>query len=268
MKRKTAPFLSLIILLSACAKAPVKPNASLCRMAESNVRQRLGPEFRRVIDTQLLHSETEGTYGCGIVYQMMDEELSDEFEAGPSELQVESHMVAFLSRLPGQAARFLDVKRTRSARGPVTVKLETVEVTGDAYLDLVIVERGKRPNSFVDYQGLKMINGDPALTSEILELTLLKTTTDQREIVSEWMVDNSNPIPKLWIRGGDSAISYTYSKQTRRLMVDQDTRQPKAVVQATASAPSKTVPKDTKNDAAIPSVFSADDLEPETKDEE
>ena len=266
MKRQTAPFLSLIILLSGCAKAPVKPNPSLCRMAESNVRQRLGPEFRRVINSQLLHGETEGTYGCGIVYQMMDEELSDEFESSPSDLQVESHMVAFLSRLPGQAARFLDIKRTRAAKGPVTVHFETVEVTGDAYLDLVVVERGKRPNSFVDYQGLKIINGDPALTSEILELALLKIGTDKSEFVSEWMVDNSQPTPKLWIRGGGSATSYTYSKRTRRLMVDQDTHehQTKATgTQSSSSSESKANAPPSQADA--PSGFNANDLEPDTE---
>jgi hypothetical protein len=235
-------------------------------MAESNVRQRLGPEFRRVIDSQLLHSDTKGTYGCGIVYQMMDEELSDEFEASPSELQTESHMVAFLSRLPGQAARFLDIKRTRAAKGPVTVKLETVEVTGDAYLDLVIVERGKRPNSFVDYQGLKIINGDPSLTSEILDLTLLKIGADKTEIISEWMVDNSQISPKLWIRGGDRAASYTYSKQTRRLMVNQDTNQSDAVPKSTET-PAVKIPAlvTPKAESSSESAFSADDLEPDAE---
>ena len=179
MRTRMSPVLSLIIILAGCARAPVKPNESLCQMAESNVKQRLGPEFRRVIDSQLLHTELQGTYGCAIVYQMMDEELSEEFESDPSEAPVESHMVAFLSRSPGQAARFLEVKRTRSAKSPVTVKLEAVEVTGDAYLDLVIVERAKRPNTFVDYQGLKIINGDPKLTSEIFETSLIEAKADR-----------------------------------------------------------------------------------------
>lgn len=267
MDLRTAPFLSLVILLSGCAKAPVKPNTSLCRMAESNVRQRLGPEFRRVINSQLLHSDTQGTYGCGIVYQMMDEELSDELEAGPSERQLESHMVAFLSRRPGQSARFLDVKRTRGANGPVTVRLETVEVTGDGYLDLVIIERGKRQNSFVDYQGLKIINGDPAFTSEILERTLLKTAPDKTELISEWMVDNSQATPKLWIRGGHTATSYTYSKHTRRLMVDQDTSEENsAKTNPLPQNEAKSAPPTPKT--GEPSAFKAEDLEPDSKDSE
>ena len=152
---------------------------------------------------------------------MMDEELAEEFELRSTEVQPESHRVAFLSRNAGAPARFLDVKRTKGAMGPVTVKLEAVEVTGDKYLDLVIVENMKRPNSFVNYQGLKIINGDPELTSEILEVALVQKAPKGTEIVFEWIVDSAGATPKLILRGGNRSITYTYSKQTRRLMSNQ-----------------------------------------------
>ncbi|MGB0646361.1 MAG: hypothetical protein ACPGQS_04250 [Bradymonadia bacterium] len=214
---------ALICLASiiGCAKAPIKPNTSLCKMAESNARQRLGPEFRKVIKAQLLHDEVNGTYGCGIVYQMMDEELADEFDHDTSAMRVDSHHVAFLSRTFGQPARFLNVKRTRTAKGPVTVTLEVAEVTGDTFLDLIIVERAKRDKSFVDYQGLKVINGNPEATSEIFETSLLKITPDKREVLSEWMVDNAGVRPRLWLRSTGQERSYSFSKTTRRLELDQ-----------------------------------------------
>lgn len=269
MRNGGISVIGLMILLCSCAKAPIMPNTSLCLMAESNVRQRLGPEFRRVLKTKLLHGDRVGTYGCAIVYEMIDEELSEEFENQASEVQPESHVVAFLSRAPGASARFLDVKRTRFSTGPVSVKLEAVEVTGDEFLDLVIVERAKRANTFVDYQGLKIINGDPNLTSEILETALVESTSGGSDIIFEWMVDDSGPTPKLWLRGGDQAISYSYSEQTRRLIRDQQMQQ-EAVKPSDAVKPkppagpqpkSPTQPKrktDEENGQETPTVDSGD----------
>jgi hypothetical protein len=265
-----------MLLLGGCAKAPVKPNTSLCLMAESNVRQRLGPEFRRVLKTKLLHSDRVGSYGCAIAYEMMDEELSDEFESQPSEVQTDSHIVAFLSRSTGAPARFLEIKRTRTATGPVTVNLEAVEVTGDSFLDLVILERAKRPNSLVDYRGLKIINGDPELTSEILEIPLIEKTPDNTEILFEWVVDASGTTPKLWLRGGNQAISYTYSARTRRMMRGQpaqnETIEPakeaqvgSAVAPAGGEKPTVSEQPSTKDKESPESAgaFKASDLEPD-----
>ena len=266
---RIAITLMMFAWVIGCAKAPVKPNSALCKMAESNARQRLGPEFRKVIQAKLLHDEINGTYGCGITYQMMDEELADEFDHDTSAMRVDSHHVAFLSRKLGQPARFLDVKRTRTAKGPVTVKLEVAEVTGDAFLDLVIVERAKRDKSFVDYQGLKIINGDPEATSEIFETSLLRITPDNREVISEWMVDNEGPRPRLWLRSTGQARSYSFSKTTRRLEQDRaplsatvDTPTPiDAPVMDTAPVSTPAKVKKANDTTKKYSPFDADDLD-------
>ena len=209
----------LIIASLGCVKAPLKPNQQLCLIAQSNVQQRLGPEFRRVLNAQLLYDDQKGTYGCAIAYQRVDEELAEEFGDDFDGLANESHLVAFISRLDGKPARFLEVRRTRTAPGPVTVSFQTIEVTGDDYVDLVVVERGKRANTLVDYQGLKIVNGDPSLTSEIFESSLLTRTPEQSEVLTEWSVENpKNAAPILVLRTAQNTTRYQFSSMSRRML--------------------------------------------------
>ena len=53
--------------------------------------------------------------------------------------------------------------------------------TGDEFLDLFILERAPQKGSLVDYQALKIINGDPFFTTEIFETTLLVESGDGTE---------------------------------------------------------------------------------------
>ena len=93
------------------------------------------------------------------------------------------------------------------------------------------------------------------------------------EVVSEWMVDNSEPMPKLWLRGGDRVISYRYSKTTRRLMrepgMDARTAVPtpvKTTSEAKTAPQSQVTPKPVEERKAPPHEFNASDLEPTTQD--
>ena len=208
----------LVVCAVGCVKAPIKPNQQLCAMAQSNVQQRLGPEFRRVLAAKLLFDDRNGTYGCGIVYERVDEELAEEFTETREGSSGDNHLVAFVSRVDGQPARFLDVRRSRMAPGPVSVKLTLAEVTGDEFLDLFILERAPQKGSLVDYQALKIINGDPFFTTEIFETTLLVESGDGTEFIASWSVDRSGAKPKLVIQGGPISKSYSYSSSSRRLL--------------------------------------------------
>ena len=212
--------LSCVFLCVAigCVKAPIKPNQQLCAIAQSNVKQRLGPEFRRVVAAKLLFDDRRGTYGCGIVYERVDEELAEEFEEFKDSQVGDNHLVSFISRVEGQPARFLEVRRSRTAPGPVSVELQTAEITGDGYLDLFILERAPRAGSMLEYQALKVVNGDPFLTSEIFETTLLTQTKEGAEILSSWEIDTSGSQPTLVIRGGSDTKVYRFAPVSRRLL--------------------------------------------------
>ena len=212
-------FLSVLFMLSfGCVKAPIKPNQQLCAMAQSNVKQRLGPEFRRVIAAKLLFDDQRGTYGCGIVYERVDEELAEEFEEMKEGTSGPNHLVSFISRVEGKSARFLEVRRSRTAPGPVSVELQVAEITGDNYLDLLILERAPQTGSMVDYQALKIGNGDPLLTSEIFEMPLLVKSDEGVEFLAAWEIDASKPKPTLVIRGGTESRSYQFAPVSRRLL--------------------------------------------------
>ena len=211
-------FILSSLTVTGCVKAPMKPNQQLCAMAQSNVQQRIGPEFRRVVSAKLLFDDRSGTYGCGIVYERVDEELAEEFDTELEGTRGPNHMVSFVSRVEGEPARFLEIRRTRAAPGPVAVKLETAELTGDQYLDLIVTERAQRKGSMVDYQAIKIVNGDPLMTSEIFEARLLTETAAGTEIVSSWEVDVSGPKPSLILRGGGDVKAYRYSPTSRRLL--------------------------------------------------
>ena len=93
---RIAITLMMFAWVIGCAKAPVKPNSALCKMAESNAVKGLGQNSEK--SGKVAHDEINGTYGCGITYQMMDEEPADEFDHDTSAMRVDSHHVAFLSR--------------------------------------------------------------------------------------------------------------------------------------------------------------------------
>lgn len=242
-------FMLLSLTAAGCVHAPIKPNQQLCAMARSNVQQRIGPEFRRVVSAKLLFDDRIGTYGCGIVYERVDEELAEEFDTELEGSKGANHMVSFVSRVEGEPARFLEIRRTRTAPGPVAVKLKTAELTGDQYLDLIVTERAPRKGSMVDYQAIKVINGDPLMTSEIFEARLLSKTAEGTEILSSWEVDGSGPKPKLILRGGSDTTVYRYSPTSRRLLPAMT----RAEADETTESPS------TKS--KTPTSFNANDLD-------
>ena len=232
-----------------CVKTPIKPNQQLCAIAQSNVSQRLGPEFRRVVAAKLLFDDRKGTYGCGIVYERVDEELAEEFDE-LKEAAGDNHLVSFISRVDGQPARFLEIRRSRTAPGPVSVELRTAEVTGDGYLDLFVLERAPQAGSMVDYQALKIVNGDPLLTSEIFEAALVTKTEEGAEILSSWEVDTSGERPALVIRGGSNTQSYTFAPVSRRLLPS-----------SSIAAEKKAVSKDKGDNTANTEGFDPSDLD-------
>lgn len=242
-------FILLSLIAAGCVKAPIKPNQQLCAMAQSNVQQRIGPEFRRVVSAKLLFDDRVGTYGCGIVYERVDEELAEEFDTEIEGSKGANHMVSFVSRVEGEPARFLEIRRTRTAPGPVAVKLQIFELTGDQYLDLIVSERAPRKGSMVDYQAIKVINGDPLMTSEIFEARLLTKTAEGVEILSSWTVDGSGPKPILILRGGSDSKSYRYSPTSRRLLP----------VMTRAKADGSNDPS--SPEAEVPANFNANDLD-------
>ena len=209
-------------------------------MAEAKVRQNLGPEFRRVTGAKLLYDQKKGTYGCGIVYQMIAEELAEEFDDLKDISGEQGVQAALLSRLDGQPSRLVRVQRSRNAPGPVRITLETHEVTGDAYVDLFVLESARREGKMLDYQALKIVNGNPEESAEILELPLLQKSKEGPEVVSAWEIEEAVPkgTPVLTIRGTNGVSKYRYDA-LRRMMLLISAPAPKAGAESKADGKPK-----------------------------
>ena len=245
MKQFTRGFGLLALFIIGCQPNQIKPDKQLCMMAEAKVRQNLGPEFRRVTGAKLLFDQKKGTYGCGIVYQMIAEELAEEFDDLKDISGEQGVQAALLSRLDGQPSRLVRVQRSRNAPGPVRITLETHEVTGDAYVDLFVLESARREGKMLDYQALKIVNGNPEESAEILELPLLQKSKEGPEVVSAWEIEEAVPkgTPVLTIRGTNGVSKYRYDA-LRRMMLLISAPAPKAGAESKADGKPK-APKPT-----------------------
>lgn len=210
-------LLSGVALLAACGSSPdEKPQGpDACKLAQTELAARLGPEFDRVITGRRLGLAAPG--GCALVYLQRDEELAGEVEDGGGGLAVVDQLLA-LSLPDGTGKSVLNlVGASTMAPGAVLLTLDGKDVDGDGTPELIVQEASG------DYQGLRifLFRGGSAEPLEVFSDLLSVKTPEGIDINARWSVGTHDNNPAIILDGAGTRKFYSWSRTEKKFLYNE-----------------------------------------------
>ncbi|MCB9529581.1 MAG: hypothetical protein H6701_14535 [Myxococcales bacterium] len=207
---------ALGLALAGCGggPAPVAAGPDPCEGGEAHLRQRLGPEFAKLVMKKALPNE-----GCALVYLRVAEEMPEEMEEGEDMRFDPDHELAFaFSRGAGRVA--LDtVPRSAAAPGPVMMALATGDLTGDGVPELVIEEK-QGEFGMTGYRGLRVFEVSKGAPREAFAQQLTVTTPEGLTMVPAWSGKRVGGAPAIVFDGAGVVQVFAWNAGSGRFVLD------------------------------------------------
>ncbi len=229
---------ALVLTLGAvaCGGAQgIRDDGGLCKVGESHLRQKLGPEFGKVHSKVVFNLPEKDPHGCVLVYSRIPEELPMEMTGDIVGSGASDHMLCTVFTDARKQPRFTRVPRSRTAPGPVTLKLSKRDINGDNVSDLVVEERGPAAGLEMPYRGLRLFDGNIGGGRELFSGALLMTTKDGMRVTPKWKVLSTEQKSSLVFSAAGINHTYVYDPKIRRFKLQTVPKQTK--VRSTATTP-------------------------------
>ena len=226
----------MIPIFQGCGARQVKPpKDTVCKIGIKRLKQKLGPEFGRIVQKLPIYRPKRAVHGCALTYRRLAEETPEELPAGEmGDFQVDDRLAIVMGSK--RAPRFRVVPGSVHAPGPVQVKMRATDVNGDGVADFIIQESASIPGETMGYKGLRIFDGSPKRGQEILSLHLRIKTPEGLELIPRWRTFRNPRGSFLELSGGGKIVRYRYDPARRRFV--KFTAPPKAV----AASPSQKIP--------------------------
>ena len=209
-----------ICLLVACGGSQTSPEASeTCRRGVRQLKQRVGPEFNKLISVNPLPVSPPQKFGCVLIYTTVPEELPGEVIGQFISSQV-GHELAFI--LPDYEGRLIinQAGRPKHRQGPVEMLIKLAEVHGGELPEVLVEERliGS-PDPIHSLRVFMYADGVPTpkeIFSERMSVKLDNGVERPAELLIGEFEENPSIFLKSRIRGKDRVFMWDESLQTYR----------------------------------------------------